>query len=157
MRKQSALERTRSEFTVHPAAVPKVLSVSPIDQQHSSLHAIVCGPQFALLKAHNLESALAMLRQHEVAVVLCERDLHPGSYVDLLENVGAFPNTPAVIVVSRLADDRLWAEVLNLGAWDVLAIPFDRNEVLRTVTSGWRHWQERYRRPAEAVRFATAS
>jgi hypothetical protein len=34
-------------------------------------------------------------------------------------------------VTSRLADERLWAEALNLGAWDVLAKPFDADEVIR--------------------------
>jgi len=36
-------------------------------------------------------------------------------------------------VADRLADDRLWAEVLNLGAYDLLIKPFDTQEVLRTV------------------------
>ena len=40
---------------------------------------------------------------------------------------------PALIVTSRLADERRWAEALNLGAWDVLAKPLDRREVLRSV------------------------
>jgi len=36
-------------------------------------------------------------------------------------------------VTSRLADERLWAEALNLGAYDVLAKPFDSTEAMRVV------------------------
>jgi DNA-binding response OmpR family regulator len=61
----------------------------------------------------------------------------------LLEQIKAMPNPPALIVASRLADERLWAEALNLGAWDVLATPFNRNELIRSVRSGWQHWQGR--------------
>jgi CheY-like chemotaxis protein len=39
------------------------------------------------------------------------------------------PDPPMLIVTSRLADDYLWAEALNLGAYDVLAKPFDASEV----------------------------
>jgi len=44
-----------------------------------------------------------------------------------------------LIVVSSAADARLWAEALNLGAWDVLEKPLDRREVIRSVKSGWQH------------------
>jgi hypothetical protein len=47
---------------------------------------------------------------------------------------------PNLIVSSRLADDRLWAEVLNLGGYDVLARPFNRVEVIRVVQAAWRAW-----------------
>jgi DNA-binding response OmpR family regulator len=37
-----------------------------------------------------------------------------------------------------LADDYLWSEALNLGAYDVLAKPFDVEEVVRTVDAARR-------------------
>jgi DNA-binding response OmpR family regulator len=83
---------------------------------------------------------VALLQQHEIAVVLCERDLPSGTWIDLLESLRSLPDPPSLIVASRLADERLWAEALNLGAWDVLAKPFDRREVFRSVKSAWQHW-----------------
>ena len=44
---------------------------------------------------------------------------------------------PLLIVTSRFADERLWAEALNVGAYDVLAKPFERDEVNRVLTSAW--------------------
>ena len=52
--------------------------------------------------------------------------------IDLTYDLGVFP---AVIVTRRTADDLFWAEVLNLGAYDLLAQPFDQREVLRILTN----------------------
>ena len=51
---------------------------------------------------------------------------------------------PLLIVTSRVADACLWAEALNMGAYDVLAKPFDLTEVTRILSSAWLHWQEQY-------------
>jgi DNA-binding NtrC family response regulator len=137
MSKQSAIDRQTST-----TGTLTVLSVSPRDEDHSSLQAIIGHSKWLLLKARDLVSTFALLQQHEVAVVLCERDLVPGTWIDVLEHVKALPNAPSLIVSSRLADDRLWVEALNLGAWDVLAKPFDRTEVIRSVKSAWQRWHD---------------
>ena len=63
----------------------------------------------------------------------------------MLDHISLLPDPPLLIVTSRLADERLWAEALNLGAWDVLAKPFDADEVIRIVSIAWQHWQDRHR------------
>jgi DNA-binding NtrC family response regulator len=120
-----------------------VLSVSPLDADHLSLEAIVGDSSVTVLKARDLVSARLLLQQHDIAAVVCERDLLPGTWMDMLEDIKALPNPPSLIVASRLADEHLWAEALNLGAWDVLATPFDPNEALRSVKSGSQHWRHR--------------
>jgi DNA-binding NtrC family response regulator len=142
MRKQSASELTPTTFATSPPDILTVLSVSPLDADHLSLQTLIGDSTCILYKARELASALVLLQQHDIAVVLCERDLLPGSYIDVLEHINALRNAPSLIVASRLADDRLWAEALNLGAWDVLAKPFDRNELVRSVKSAWRHWHD---------------
>jgi DNA-binding NtrC family response regulator len=142
MRTQSASERTPTTLASSRAGALTVLSVSPLEADHLSLQTIIGDSTWIVYKTHELVSALVLLQQHDIAVVLCERDLLPGSYIDVLEHISALPNAPSLIVVSRLADERLWAEALNLGAWDVLAKPFDRNELVRSVKSAWRHWRD---------------
>jgi len=44
-----------------------------------------------------------------------------------------------LVVTSRLADDALWAEVLNMGGYDVLAVPLDSEEVMRVIGAALRH------------------
>jgi DNA-binding response OmpR family regulator len=48
-----------------------------------------------------------------------------------------------LIVTSRLADEQLWAEALNLGAHDVLAKPYDHREVTWALYAAWQRWQQR--------------
>jgi len=133
MRTVSASERTPTIFATSPTGILNILSVSPLDADHLSLKTIIGVSTWILYKARDLVSALVLLQQHDIAVVLCERYLWPGSYIDVLEYIYDQPNAPSLVVASRLADERLWA--LNLGAWDVLAKPFDRNELLRSVKS----------------------
>jgi DNA-binding response OmpR family regulator len=129
---QSEIERT-----------PAILSVSPLDADHLSLEAIVGGSSVTLFKARDLVSARVLLQEHDIAAVVCERDLLPGTWMDMLEDIQAKPNPPSLIVASRLADDHLWVEALSLGAWDVVAKPFDASEVMRVVKSGRERWHDR--------------
>jgi DNA-binding response OmpR family regulator len=127
--------------------VLSVLSVSPIDQDHVPLESILGHTRWMLFKADSLSAARSVLQQHEISVVLCERDLQPGSWIDVLNHIKILPKVPSLIVTSRLADDHLWSEALNLGAWDVLAKPFHPAEVLRCVRSAWHHWDNQIRLP----------
>jgi DNA-binding NtrC family response regulator len=129
-----------SQLANRPTRVLSILSVSPLEEDHSSLQAIVRHSSWNQFQARDLSSATSLLQQHDIAVVLCERDLGSGSWIDLLESTRRLPHSPSLIVTSRLADDRLWSEALNLGAWDVLVKPFDRTEVIRSVKSAWQHW-----------------
>lgn len=59
--------------------------------------------------------------------------------------VGSSP--PSFIVTSRLADERLWMEALNVGAHDVLVKPFDVAELKRVLDSAWCEWCDRHQGP----------
>jgi len=156
MRKQPAMERSPS-FLSTPTGTLSVLSVSPHTEEQWPLQAIVAHSTWKLFQARDLDAARDLLRQQEIAVVLCERNLLPGTWIDVLEQIQALPRTPSLIVTSRLADERLWVEALNLGAWDVLAKPFDRNELIRSVKSAWQHWYYQVQMPAKALNAAAAS
>ncbi len=118
-----------------------VLSISPYTEDHLLLETIVAHSRWRFLTANNLFSARAWLLQRpDISVVVCERDLDSGSWIDILKHAQSIQHPPSLIVTSRLADDYLWSEVLSLGGWDVLAKPFDRILVLRSVKSAWEHW-----------------
>ncbi len=122
------------------AGLLKVLSLSPLEDDHASLQSIVDHSTWQLFKAARISEAFSILREHDISVVLCESELKPGTWINVLEGLSDLPHPPSLVVTSLLADDRLWAEALNLGAWDVLAKPFDRAEVLRSVKVAWHHW-----------------
>ena len=143
--------KKRPATETSPYQSVSLLSVSPISNDHSDLERIVAQPEWTkysaskwrLHRSVTLGSALNALRQSPIPIVICERDLPGGTWIDLLQQTAVLPQPPYVIVTSRLADHQLWAEALNLGAYDVLAKPFDTQEVIRIVSLAWMHWRER--------------
>jgi DNA-binding NtrC family response regulator len=89
----------------------------------------------------NCREALEFLGRQHVAVVLTEPELSDGSWRGLLKDLASFSAPPNLIVSSRLADHRLWAEVLNLGGFDVLMTPFETEEVLRVAFAARHNWE----------------
>lgn len=111
----------------------RILSLSPFPDDHAALAEILQPTDWLLHHAARLSTAKRLLRTHALSVVVCEQDLRPYSWKDLVRAVGPVPRPPLVIVTSLHADDHLWAEALNLGAYDVLAKPFVAAEVRRAV------------------------
>jgi DNA-binding NtrC family response regulator len=125
-----------------------VLNLDPVEADHASLEDIFGRSEWKLTSSTTVEAALELLRRNRIPILFCESDLRPGMWQELLAQLMSFPDPPYLIVTSRLADDRLWAEALNLGAYDVLAKPFDQTEVTRIVGSAWLRWANRAQRPA---------
>lgn len=135
----------------HRAKTVPVLCVDPIQEDHATLQKIfesspsgMCPDSSWTLQAcHTLTGAWSALRSRRFGLVLCECDLKPGTWRELLDLLSRLPDPPFLIVTSRAADERLWAEALNLGAYDVLAKPFDHTEVMRVVSMACTHWVAR--------------
>jgi DNA-binding response OmpR family regulator len=90
----------------------------------------------------SVQSVLAAIESEPIAIVICDRDWMADDWKSLLEQFAALPRPPVLIVASRLADDYLWAEALNLGAYDVIAKPFEASEVVRIAGLACAHWNQ---------------
>lgn len=66
--------------------------------------------------------------------VLTEAGLPDGDWKDLLNFAMHLGVSAPIVVTYRFADENLWAEVLNLGCYDMLAQPFDAREVERILS-----------------------
>ena len=119
-----------------------VLAVSSLPETLTRLRAIFQHTNWVIHEASCCESALRFLTRNPVAVVVCERRLSDGCWKDLLDRANTLQTPPLVIVTGYDADESLWAEVLNLGGYDVLARPFERSEVTRIISLAWLHWKE---------------
>jgi DNA-binding NtrC family response regulator len=102
-----------------------------------SLRMICALHDFTLFEAGSCREALLLAGRHRVAVVICEWDLPGGGWKAVLEGLAKLSQCPQVIVASRLADHYLWADVLDLGGYDVLITPFEAKEVSRVVSLAW--------------------
>jgi CheY-like chemotaxis protein len=135
-----------------------VLAVGPAEDDCAKLARLLqdAGPIlgsrsiWTLTAAATPQAALDLLRHNEAAIAVCECDRSPGAWRELLRQFAQLAHPPCLIVTSRLADDYLWAEALNLGAFDVLSTPFRREEVIRAFTSAWLHFSAK-REPRTAA------
>jgi DNA-binding response OmpR family regulator len=126
--------------------IETVLVVSP--SLNRALSGILEGAScpFTVLHSPDCEQASAYLADSRIAVVICETLLPDGSWKDLLACMARAKASSVLVVTSKVADESLWAEVLNLGGYDVLAQPFDSEEVTRVVRSAVRASSDLWRR-----------
>ena len=119
-------------------AAVTVLIVSRAPGDHDALRGVLCGSKWSVYSAPDVPSALRQMRRHtNISLIVCDREL----WKELLASTAEMPEAPVLIVSATDADERLWAEALNVGAYDVLAKPFDTAEVVRSLSLGWLHWR----------------
>jgi DNA-binding response OmpR family regulator len=93
-----------------------------------------------LFEAHDRRRALECIERNEPQVVIAESDLAEWNWKQVLRDLRRLSNPPQLVVTSRTADELLWAEVLNIGGYDVLARPFAAEELERVVASACAHF-----------------
>ncbi len=87
-----------------------------------------------VLTASTCGEASDLLRSEPaVGLVLTGLVLPDGSWCDVLSRTRDLQPEAEVVVCARLADERLWTEVLGAGGFDVLAEPYQDLEVERIV------------------------
>ncbi len=131
------------------------LLISASANDHAVLQVIFDSANWRLDTVHRCDEAAGYLEKHETAVVICDSKLPDGDWKSVLNRLETLPLRPNLIVTSRLADEALWAEVLNLGGYDVLPQPLAADEVCRVVFLAW-HEHHRRRRDSEASQVASS-
>jgi DNA-binding NtrC family response regulator len=101
------------------------------------------------------DAAVALLKEQPTPLVICDRDLTGEAWGDVLAKIAAQPQAVCVLLASRVIDDYLWQQVIRHHGYDVIAKPFQPEELRRAVTFAWswRGWA--YRHPAEVLRKPT--
>lgn len=111
-----------------------VLSISHVNEDHAVLKRILHPEDWQVQVADCCEEAFQLLSSCAVSAIITNDALPDGDWMRILRHAQAQSRPPNLIVASRLADERLWAEVLNLGGYDVLIKPFVADEVRRVVS-----------------------
>jgi DNA-binding NtrC family response regulator len=137
---------------IHPTCRVHVIAVSSLESDHIALAHIFGHTAWKLDSVRSAREAMVRLLSPSDAVgspiLLCDKTLPDGSWKDLLYMTQELSDPPNLIVTASQADDCLWAEVLNLGAYDVLQKPFRAQEVFRTIGLAW---SDARKSPARAV------
>ena len=110
-----------------------VLFVTPYLQDGRSVAKMLDDISVPVVHAANLTEAAAKLKTGRFKVVLTEANLEDGTWLNVLELTRAAGIE--LVVTHAWADARFWAAAINLGAFDLLAQPFNPMEVHRVLVS----------------------
>jgi DNA-binding response OmpR family regulator len=125
-----------------------VLLISPSDDDHQHLRGILKHSNWQQHGARTQSEAFEFLHDNVTPVVICESQLPDGDWQEVLFGLGRMEYPPLLVVTSRMADDRLWSEVLNMGGYNVLAKPLNMKEVFHVVGLAWMAWKRRWECPS---------
>jgi two-component system KDP operon response regulator KdpE len=132
--------------TTRPSPVSALL-VGDFTNERPLVHEVFQRCGWKLYEAPDRRTALDCLDRHRVQVVIAESELPNWNWKRVLYDLRSLSETPQLVVASRTADDYLWSEVLNMGGYDVLPRPLEKDEVERVIAAARRH----YERPARAL------
>jgi DNA-binding NtrC family response regulator len=115
-----------------PPDQASILLVSPKGEDRKSLQNL--RQDWFIDSTDTCVNALAALSSNPIEVVVCNEDLGDGNWSDLLRAFSYLDSPPPVIVLSKRADEHLWAAVLRAGAYDLLAVPLEPIDAVRTIS-----------------------
>jgi len=129
-----------------------VLALCPRAADRIRLREIFCKSDVNLHESETWREGTEALERCQPQIVICEATLPDADWREVLCRTSSLSDAPRMIVVSSQADESLWAEVLNLGGYDVLPTPLVEDEVVRVVQLAWQNWRnERERETRQAV------
>lgn len=132
------------------------LLVGEYETDRLLLHELFREFGWRLHEANGRRQAIDYLQRNPVHVVITESHLPRWDWRHVLSDLRRMQQPPQLIVTSRTADDYLWAEVLNIGGFDVLAQPLEWEEVERVIASARRHFDLPKRAPSPVRSAPTA-
>jgi DNA-binding NtrC family response regulator len=103
-----------------------------------------CGWRISIVDSSS--AAIASLNDQPTPLVICDRDLAGEGWRDVLAKIAAVPRAVCVLLASGVVDDYLWNDVIRHHGYDVVAKPFQPEELHRVVTFAWswRGWAHRH-------------
>jgi len=120
------------------------ITQNPDDAETLRQIAARCGWTIAIVDSS--VAAILSLNDQPTPLVICDRDLSGEAWRDVLAKIAALPRAVCVLLASSVVDDYLWNDVIRHHGYDVVAKPFQPDELHRLVTFAWswRGWAHRY-------------
>lgn len=122
----------------------RILAVLP-EADRDLLRAAGAKNQWHITFADTYEEAQRLLAKVQAPVVLCDRDLAQ-DWWSMVEGLAACSRQACILLVSKVADDYLWNELVRRGGYDVLSKPLEEAELVRAVRLAWTYWSSTNRR-----------
>jgi len=133
--------RARSSVKPLPGKQVPALIVSPSSRDKQTLERILQeDARWRVFCADTTERALAALRFEAIPLVLFDTSVPTPDWHAAIRTLLSVSHPVCLLLVSPLVDYALWEELVQLGGFDVLPKPFDKDKVLRTLNFAVEHW-----------------
>jgi DNA-binding NtrC family response regulator len=117
-----------------------VLLVSARRADHGAYPALADSVNCIFHHARTCEEASAMLRQYPYPVVVTDRTMPDGTWLDIQHASDSRSNPPQVIVLAAAGDYTFWADAMLAGALDALYRPLTDQPLSAAIAVGYRRW-----------------
>ena len=152
--RQAAVEQTRGSLS--PGEPVKLVAINQNPDDSETLRQIAASYGWRISIVDSSDAAIALLKEQPTPLVICDRDISGEAWRDVLAKIAAMPQAVCVLLASGVVDDYLWNQVIRHHGYDVVAKPFQPEQLRRAVTFAWswRGWAHRHY--AEVLRKPTA-
>ncbi|MEQ1946960.1 MAG: hypothetical protein ABL995_07215 [Bryobacteraceae bacterium] len=143
-------ERTPVEETQKAHGI-RMVAVLAADADRRLLAGLSVQQGWSVEFARTLGEAWELLQQKKTPIVLYDRDLPATNWREAMQILSSTPTPVYTILLSRVADDYLWAEVIRRGGHDLLSTPLRSDDVVRAIRLAWSFWTNSMRVPPIVV------
>jgi FixJ family two-component response regulator len=105
----------------------------------ADLKAILHDTPWELAGIPRIEDAAIALKEASAPILLFDRDTAGACWQDTMKRLIKSRRSACVILLSSVADQYLWDEVVQQGGFDVLARPFRKEQVLSALVFAYAH------------------
>ncbi len=137
-----------------PPESVKLVAITQDPNDSEALRQIAASYAWKISVVDSSTAAIALLKEQPTPLAICDRDLSGEDWRDALAKIAAQPQAVCVLLASRVVDDYLWHQVIRHHGYDLVAKPFQPEELRRAVTFAWswrgwahRHYSEVLRKP----------
>ena len=129
----------------------QIVLASARPDDFSALSEILFGSRWELVAVANLEDAEKELHRITLPIVFCDQALAERSLKRAIHHLSRVRRRACVVMLADEFSRRLWAEVVNADGYDLLARPFERDQVVATLLAAYAHCRPHQRAvPASA-------
>lgn len=137
------LSRLVRKQNVTDTARIRIVSVLASKEDRRLLDEIGKRNHWDVLFADTQEEARRMSDRLKPAIVLFDRDIVGADWRYAVSTLASASAGACVLLISRVADDYLWNEVVSYGGYDLLHKPFSEKDLRHAVKLAWSYWKGR--------------